>query len=383
MGDYKVISADTHIVEPPDLYTSRFEPGLRDRAPRIERRTTKGGQDYDVWIVDGQEAGMLGTFVKAGQRFDDPEKIDFLGFWDDVRKAAYDPHEMLKELEMDGVWAACPQPSQGLFWYRLDDHEIITATCRAYNDWIAEFCQPYPDRLKGIGVLNVDDVDEACAEMEHCAEMGLVGVFIPSSPLWERPYRDPVYEKLWWTAQDVDMPLLLHIGSNRGGIPGCELTIDTADLTAAGFATIDYWVRYSMTCMIFAGVFDRYPKLKVGSVEHETAWIPHWLKQMDFIYMERPAQSRKLGWRSKQGFLPTDYWHQNFFVEFMEDDAGIQMRHLIGVDNMLWGNDFPHAESTWPQSMQFLDRIFQGVPDEERRKITSETAAKIFKFTSA
>jgi predicted TIM-barrel fold metal-dependent hydrolase len=99
--------------------------------------------------------------------------------------------------------------------------------------------------------------------------------------------------------------------------------------------------------------------------------------------MERPAQSRKLGWRSKQGFLPTDYWHQNFFVEFMEDDAGIQMRHLIGVDNMLWGNDFPHAESTWPQSMQFLDRIFQGVPDEERRKITSETAAKIFKFTSA
>lgn len=130
--------------------------------------------------------------------------------------------------------------------------------------------------------------------------------------------------------------------------------------------------------MIFAGIFDRYPRLKVGSVEHEMAWIPHWLKQMDFTYSERPVFTK--GWKSREGMLPSDYWHRNMFVEFMEDDIGTQLRHLIGVDNMLWGNDFPHAESTWPMSQQFLDKILTGASEEERRKITSDNTAKLFRF---
>ena len=131
--------------------------------------------------------------------------------------------------------------------------------------------------------------------------------------------------------------------------------------------------------MVFAGIFDRYPDLKVASVEHEMAWIPHWLKQMDFTYRERPVFSK--GWRSRQGILPSDYWHRNMFVEFMEDDLGIQLRDIIGVDNMIWGNDFPHAESTWPHSLEFLDRAFDGAPEEDRRKITSGNAAKMFGFS--
>ena len=150
------------------------------------------------------------------------------------------------------------------------------------------------------------------------------------------------------------------------------------DLTGAGRSTTDYWVRYSLGAMLFAGVFDRYPRLKVGSVEHEMAWIPHWLKQMDFTYRERPVFTK--GWKSREGLLPSDYWHRNMFVEFMEDDIGIQLRDVIGVDNMLWGNDFPHAESTWPQSGAFLDRIFAATPEEDRRKITSHNAAQIFRF---
>ena len=83
---------------------------------------------------------------------------------------------------------------------------------------------------------------------------------------------------------------------------------------------------------------------------------------------------------SKRGLCPSEQWHENMFIEFMEDDEGIQMRHMIGVDNMVWGNDFPHSESTWPRSMDFLDRVFQGSPEEERRKITSENAAMLFRF---
>ena len=176
-------------------------------------------------------------------------------------------------------------------------------------------------------MLNVDDVDEACQELERCVKLGLVGAFIPVYPLPDRPYRHPIYERLWWTAQDLDLPLLLHIATNRGGIPGCEFTMDISELTAAGRSTTDHWVRYSLSAMIFAGVFDRYPRLQVGSVEHEMAWIPHWLKQMDFTYRERPVFTK--GWQSRQGMLPSDYWHRNMFVEFMEDDLASSCATLL------------------------------------------------------
>jgi predicted TIM-barrel fold metal-dependent hydrolase len=378
MADYKLISADSHIVEPPDMYAGRIAPKFRDRAPKMERRKTPTGREYDAWVIDGLQVGTLGAVMQAGQRFEDPSQIDFLGVWEDVRKGGYDPHAMIKENEEDGVWGSCLQPSQGLFWYRLADSELLSAICGAYNDWITDFCKPYPERLKGIGMLNVDDVDEACQELERCKKLGLVGVFIPVSPLPDKPYRHPVYERLWWTAQDADMPLLMHIATNRAGVPGCEFTINVGELTGAGRSTTDHWVRYSLSAMLFAGVFDRYPRLKVGSVEHGAAWIPHWLKQMDFTYRERPVFTK--GWKSREGMLPSDYWRRNMFVEFMEDDLGIEMRKHIGVETMLWGSDFPHAESTWPKSQNFLEHIFAGVPEGDRRKITSDNAAKLFGF---
>ena len=378
MADYPISSADSHIVEPPDMYTSRIAPQLRERAPRMERRKTPGGREYDAWMLGGQQVGTLGAVMQAGQRFEDPSQIDFLGVWEDVRKGAYDPAAMLAENEEDGIWGSVLQPSQGLFWYRVPDSELLSEICRCYNDWIADFCKPCPDRLKGIAMLNVDDVDEACHELERVAKAGLVGAFIPVSPLPDRPYRHPIYERLWWTAQDLDMPLLLHIGTPRNGVPGNEFTTDLGEMTGAGRSTTDYWVRYSLGAMLFAGVFDRYPRLQIGSVEHEASWIPHWLKQMDFTYLERPVFTK--GWKSREGFLPSDYWRRNMFVEFMEDEIGVQLRDRIGVENMLWGSDYPHAEATFPRSQQFLARMFEGVPAADLRKITSENAARLFRF---
>jgi len=378
MTAYQIISADSHIIEPPDMYASRIDPKFRDRAPRMERRKTPKGREYDAWMLDGLQVGTLGAVMQAGQRFEDPSNIDFLGVWEDVRKGAYDPHAMITENEEDGVWGSCLQPSQGLFWYRVPDPQLLSEICRVYNDWIADFCKPYPERLKSIAMINVDDVDEACLELERIKKLGAVGAFIPVSPLPDRPYRHPIYEKFWWTAQDLNMPLLLHIATPRSGVAGCEFTMNIGELTGAGRSTTDYWVRYSLSAMLFAGVFDRYPRLKIGSVEHEAAWIPHWLKQMDFTYLERPVFTK--GWRSREGMLPSDYWKRNMFVEFMEDDLGIQLRDKIGVENMLWGSDFPHAESTWPKSAEYLDRLFAGTSEEDRKKITRDNAAKLFGF---
>jgi predicted TIM-barrel fold metal-dependent hydrolase len=379
MAAYKLISADSHIVEPPDMYASRIDPRFRDHAPVMERRRTPAGREYDAWMLDGQQVGTLGAVMQAGQRFEDPSQIDFLGVWDDVRKGAYDADAMIRENEEDGIWGSVLQPSQGLFWYRVPDSALLSEICRIYNDWIADFCKARPDRLKGIAMLNVDDVDDACQELERVKRLGLVGAFIPVSPLADKPYRHPIYERLWWTAQDAKMPLLLHIGTPRGGVPGNEFTMNLGELTGAGRSTTDYWVRYSLGAMLFAGVFDRYPGLKIGSVEHEASWIPHWLKQMDFTYLERPVFTK--GWKSREGMLPSEYWKRNMFVEFMEDDLGVQLRDRIGVENMLWGSDYPHAEATFPRSQQFLERMFKGVPEADLRKITSDNAAKMFGFS--
>jgi len=152
MADYKLISADSHIVEPPDMYTGRIEPRFRDRAPKMERRKTPAGREYDAWMLGGMQVGTLGAVMQAGQRFEDPSQIDFLGLWEDVRKGAYDADAMIVENEEDGIWGSVLQPSQGLFWYRIPESDLLTEICRVYNDWIADFCKPHPRRLKGIDI---------------------------------------------------------------------------------------------------------------------------------------------------------------------------------------------------------------------------------------
>ncbi len=196
MINHKIISGDTHVVEPPDLYASRMSGKLRARAPYVKRLKTPEGKESDAWFLGDLQISTIGTVSQAGQRFEDPEKIDFTGIWEGVPEGAYKPEAMITALEHDGIWGAIVQPSQGLLWYHLDDSELLSALCRAYNDWIADFCKPFSQRLKGIGMLNVDNVDEACTELERCATLGLTGMFIPVTPLPGTPYRDQQYDRL-------------------------------------------------------------------------------------------------------------------------------------------------------------------------------------------
>src|SRR5271156_5130809 len=133
MAADQLISAGSHLVEAPDRYTNRIPPPLPDRAPRMERRKPPAGRDFDAWMLDGMQVGTLGAVMQAGQRFEDPSQIDFLGLWEDVRKGAYTADAMLAENEEDGIWGSVLQPSQGLFWYRIPDSELLTEICRVYN----------------------------------------------------------------------------------------------------------------------------------------------------------------------------------------------------------------------------------------------------------
>ena len=373
MVDHRIISSDSHVVEPPDLWTSRMEPRFRDRAPRIVRNE-KGG---DWWYFDGQLGASAEAGTKAGMMFEAPEKMSHDRKYEDVPLGGYIPDEHVKDMNVDGVDVGVLYATVGLPLYRAIDSGFLTAMLRAYNDWLAEFCQAFPKRLKGIAMLNVDDVLEGVRELERCAGMGLAGAMIPLSVPPGKWYDSPEYEPLWAAAQDLAMPLSLHTFTNRTGSVEEEEYFGKVR-TSTTFATNnDRWPRTSLAHMILSGVFERHPKLQIGSIEFELSWGPHFLDRLDYNYTQR-IQTDK--YRYGEDALPSYYFHRNVFMSFQEDALGLKDRHIIGVDNILWGSDYPHVESTFPRSRDILEDILADCTDEEKAKIVGGNAARIYRL---
>ena len=365
MSDYKIVSSDSHVFEPPDLWTSRIESEFRERAPRIIRL-----EDGDWWYCDGKKIISVQPGTQAGRRFEEPEKLSRTDIIENVRPGGYIPDEHIKDMEADGVERSVLYPTIGLILYSVEDSKLLSAIFSTYNDWVAEFCVPYPDKLKAIAMVNIDDVHEGVAELERCAKMGLVGTMITTYPPEGRSFDSPEYEPLWAAAEEFEMPLSLHAATNRG-------LLFNADSTRLSYLiNMDYWIRMSLSDMTFSGVFERHPRLQVGAVEYELSWIPHFLERLDYGYTQRPlAKSQH---RFKDAMLPSDYIHRNVFFGFQEDARGIEDRHIIGVDNLVWGSDYPHQESTFPRSRQILARILADCTEDEKVKITSGNGARIY-----
>ena len=363
MSSYRVISSDNHVIEPEDLWTSRGESKFKDRAPHLERL-----EEGDWWFCDGQKLLGVTNGTQVGVRFEHLEKLTREARIEEVRPGGYIPEEQIKDMDIDGIDVNIVYPTVGLLLYGVPDSGLLTPFFRTYNDWVGEFCSAVPKRIKGIAMLNVDDVRSGVKEMERCAKMGFVGAMPTVYPSEGRSYDQPEYEPLWAAAQDLGMPLGLHQGTNRPG-PGQQYTPRPAFTCNA-----DHWVRMSLADIILSGVFERYPKLQVGSVEHELSWVPHFLERIDYDYIHMWTEA----YRFKEGALPSDFFHNNVFVSFQEDARGIRDRHFIGVDNLQWGADYPHTESTFPRSRQILEHILADCTKEERAKIVGGNAARVY-----
>jgi predicted TIM-barrel fold metal-dependent hydrolase len=374
MAHELIISSDSHVFEPPDLWTERIDTAFRARAPRIQR---VGDVDHLV-VEDQQTIAGIGLISNAGARFDAPETISDHGRFEDVHTGGYDPQQHLKDMQIDGVAGEILYPSQGLFYYKVADSQLMSAIFRTYNDWLAEFCQTDPDRLKGIAMINLDDVQDGIHELQRTARLGFAGAMITEYPPEDRRYDRPEYEPFWAAAQDLDMPLSLHTATRRQGLNSGMAQRTLYD--ASRRATKVFLPATSMCDMIFAGVFERYPNLKLAIVEFELAWVPHLLQTMDYTYRERHEEAL---YRFQGELLPSDFVHRNVFLSFQEDAVGIRLRDLIGVENIMWGSDYPHSESTFPRSREILDRILHGVPADERAKIVGENTARLYHFDVA
>ena len=370
MGSYRILSSDDHVVEPGDLWTTRIDPAWRDRGPRIRR--IENGADY--WFCDDRKLISVIGGTQVGVRFEGSENLQLGDTEDKIRPGGYIPEEHVKDMVIDGIDVSILYPTAALPLYSTPESDLLTAICRCYNDWLAEFCDSYPKQLKGIAMMNIDDVDSATKELERCAKLGFVGAMISVYPQEDRAYDLPIYEPFWATAEDLGMPLSLHITTNRPG-PGQDYQ-DFDTVRPAFYTNVDHWVRMSLAHIIFAGVFERYPKLQAGSIEMELSWVPHFLDRADYTYTQRVPG---IGWhRFSEDMLPSDYFHRNVFLGFQEDALGIKMRNLIGVDSLLWGSDYPHVESTFPKSREILEEILSDCSEEEKAKIVGDNAARVY-----
>ena len=373
MANYRVISSDNHITEPLDLWISRTGSKLADRVPHIVRMDD--GSDW--WVCDDHKVISVMFGTQTGMRFEEPEKLSLGGAeatYENLRPGGYIPEEHVKDMDIDGIDVSIVYPTVGLLLFGVPDGELLTSVFSMYNDWVSEFCNANLKRLRGIAMLNVDDVQESVKELERCAKLGFCGAMITVYPPEERSYDSPEYEPLWAAAEALEMPLGLHAGTNRTG-PGQEFA-NVETIRPAFVANFDHWARVSIAHMIFSGVFERYPKLQIGSVEAELSWAPHFLDRLDYTHTQRVQE-----WspnRFKDDRLPSDFFHSNVFLGFQEDALGIRDRHIIGVDNLLWGGDYPHPESTFPRSLEIIEGILTDCTYEEKAKIAGGNSARIY-----
>ena len=365
-----IISSDSHVVEPPQLWSDRMDTAHGERIPHLEV-----GDPHDQWHCDGEVVGTLGGASSAGMRFSRPEDIILEGSFANVPPGGYDPHAHVQDLDVDGVYGSVLYSSVAGNMYAVPDAAFMREVFTAYNRWLSEFCSAYPRRLKGIAqVLVDDDMAAGIVQLEHAAKLGLCGAMIPVYPSPSETYDLPMYDPLWAAAQDLGIPLSLHVGTKRPGSVQMR-TEGRITQSAAERSVSDFWVRMSLGHMVFSGVFERFPDLRVVNVEHELSWIPFFMKRMDATYVERHTQATH---RFQTDALPSDFMRQNIYHGFQEDELGIRLRDIIGVDHIMWGSDYPHAESTFPESQRILDEIMTGVPDEERAMMVGGNCAELY-----
>ncbi len=368
------ISSDTHVIEPPSLWQERIDREFRDRAP-----AAFSDDDADWWYVDGTRFFSFSGGDQTGVRFEAPETLRTGARFANVRPGAYEPAAHLADNEYDGIVGSVLYPTAGLGFYRVRDSALFSAMCRAYNDWLAEFCGAAPDRLKGIAMLNVDDPDEAVRELTRAREIGLSGCLIPTAVGEEQRYDSERYERFWSAAEELSMPLSLHVGAYRlWDGPVARDTRDPAKARPSFIVTLTSFVETALADLIFAGVFDRHPSLRVGTIEHELGWIPHFLDRLDYTYTQR--QDNASWYRFENFALPSEMFHHNVFCSFQEDALGIQERDRIGVDGLMFGSDYPHSESTFPRSAEIMAERLDAVPEREQRMILFDNVSRVYGF---
>ena len=359
---YPIISADSHITEPPNTYVDYIDPAWRDRAPKM----VDGGEKIgDLFVIDGMKTPVpMGLVAAAGKP---AEEIRVTGVrFEELHRGGWDPEARLADQDRDGVAAEIIYPTVGMQLCNHRDADYKKACFDAYNRWIAEYCSPHPDRLLGVGQTAVRSPEEAIADLKAIKDAGLRGVMMPGEPAVE-DYDSEIYDDLWRAAVEMELPLSFHILTTRAE--------KTRGPKMNGFLSIVRGCQDIMGMLVLGGVFERHPDLKVVCVEADAGWVPHYMYRMDHAYKRHrywlpPGQQL-----SK---LPSEYFSENIYVTFQDDWTAFRQAGDMNWRRLMWANDFPHSDSTWPWSQDVLAEQTARLDDEQREAILSGNVAQLY-----
>ena len=366
--DTPIISADSHITEPGWAY-DQIDPAFADRAPYLTDEPGEGacfhvpGMDYKI---------HLGLHSAAGKQSD---MLSMKGTpFSEMHQAGWDPEVRVQAQQADGIDGEVIYPSVGMLLCNHPDLDLKRAMFEAYNRWIADYCSVAPDRFYGCGQTALRTPKEGIADLEAISAAGLRGVMLPGTPgpAYETDgtdYDDPVWDDFYAAAIDLGLVLSFHILTGPAYRPrGPKLNT---------FMSIIRGNQDLIGTFVFGGVFDRVPDLKIVCVEADAGWVPHYAYRMDHAY------NRHRAWLSGGAALerqPSDYMAEHVKVTFQDDWSAFRMAEagLLTPDQLLWANDYPHSDSTWPYSQDMLDTHTSNLSNEDRAKILGGNAVDLY-----
>jgi predicted TIM-barrel fold metal-dependent hydrolase len=364
---YSLISADSHVIEPPDVFAS-LPAALRDRAPTLT--DWNGGS---AWIVGDLAPAPLPRTAKTGSGYRHGYPTDGSPIhWNDVLPALYDPAERIKAQDADGVDAEVLYPSAGL-WDAiklLGDAELKLACVRAYNDWIAKFCAHSPDRLIGLGKVPTTSVEDAIAEARRCVGLGLKGLLLDAMPSGASIGGNPADEPFWEVINEIGLPVSMHIGVSPvastepdGGIaPGLKPPM--ADVVLP---------------MVSSGLFERLTNLKLVFAHADASWALHWLEFSD-MYFLRHRHLKELS-HGTSDTVPSIFIRGHFWFTFHHDRIAVRNRHNLGSAHLMWASHFPYDDTNWPDNRQQAVLVTAEADAETQKALMGANVARLYRLT--
>ena len=388
MLDFKLISADSHLNEPPAAW-ERVQKEYGDRAPKVVKNPSGvakgtwiiteglppiGCSHFSIGIVVGKDSGI--SEVDLEKHADTVQFMENFRFED--YPAAWEPSARIKAQDRDGVEAEVLFPSPARHFYGLTDEPLQRAIFHSYNAWLHEFCSYSPRRLVGLTPVSILDVEHAAEDIHDSAKLGFRGMLLPTR-IRDGGFYEPQYEPIWAAAEETGMVINVHTNTIQG-TPRTHFTGPRdrdPRKEPAGFAHKQAPAQQFVGALMFSGVFDRHPKLKVVCAEFDVGWVANLVQQVDYWFHRDSAYDTELNLNK---LPPSEYYKRNIFFTYQDDRAGVLTTEVFGEDNFMWANDFPHGVTTWPYSRQTVDRNCKGIDPVVTRKINRENVNRVYQL---
>jgi predicted TIM-barrel fold metal-dependent hydrolase len=371
-------SSDSHVNEPPEAW-ERIPKNLREHGPRFVQDPP--GKKGLYMVFDGHEPDPVGMTFTAGKDKSGGaiRKVIENFTWEDWR-GPWDAHARLGDMDLDGVKMEVLYPSMARNFYSLKGEEtpLQKAGLVAYNDWLLDYCAVAPKRLLALGLLSALDVEWSLEEMKRCAKQGHKGVVLPSALPEGMSYCDPEFDPIWTLAQDMNFPIHYHVNIVQGR-DRMAARLKVIAPVQQGRNAVSRAILEPLkltTDLVFGGVLERFPKLRVVLAEYDLSWLHPFISKMDGT-LQRARSEVPDG--KTVSLLPSELIRRQLYITFQDDRIGVLGAEVFNMaDNYMWASDYPHGGSTWPHSPQVIESQFKGVPNQIKQKLIWDNCAKFY-----